>query len=84
MKFADTNADWLALPDMGIWLDLQLVWEGHHSLMSKYCTECMRQLVQNITFAAEDLKREDDQTSVMKRVILHGLREQILDKLDAQ
>ena len=84
VKFCDSKKDRLLLDGMGIWRDLKFAWEGKYSLMAKYCADCMKMLVDNIKHEAGRLKRDDDQTSVMKRVILHGLREQIKDKLDAQ
>ena len=67
---------------MGIFVDYSKAWEGQHSFCYKQCKPCMTLMLADIEASADFFRESTNDDAVMKRVILHGLREQIRDKLD--
>ena len=83
VKLSDTKQDWMGLNCIGIFVDYDKAWEGQHSYCYKRCKTCMILLLADIEVSAEFYREcTNDDAAVFKRVILHGLREQIRDKLD--
>ena len=84
VKLSDTRQVWVELGAMGIFVDYFKAWDGQHSFCIKHCRRCMTLLLEDIERSAAAFRESTTDDAVFKRVILHGLREQIRDKLDSQ